>query len=204
MFNRKLTSMNKLLMEENDRLQKQLSHLVYDNGRMHQQLQNVSASLYSLLAIAEETLAKFLDKATRTAVKWVQMVGMKPGPDSIGMVSVSHSCSGAAARAYGLVNLEPPKVMEILKDHLTWYRDCRSLDVRTAFTTAKGGNIEFLYMLKVCGKFMTSTGVLTGPTNSNFIRAEMLPSGYLIWACEGGGAMIHIVDHVKLDVSFPR
>lgn len=36
--NRKLTAMNKLLMEENDRLQKHVSHLVYDNGYMRQQL----------------------------------------------------------------------------------------------------------------------------------------------------------------------
>jgi homeobox-leucine zipper protein len=32
-LNRKLTAMNKLLMEENDRLQKQVSQLVYDHGR---------------------------------------------------------------------------------------------------------------------------------------------------------------------------
>lgn len=31
----------------------------------------------SLLAIAEETLAEFMSKATGTAVNWVQMVGMK-------------------------------------------------------------------------------------------------------------------------------
>ena len=30
--NRKLTAMNKLLMEENDRLQKQVSRLVYENA----------------------------------------------------------------------------------------------------------------------------------------------------------------------------
>lgn len=35
-----------------------------------------------LLAIAEETLAEFMSKATGTAVNWVQMVGMEPGPDS--------------------------------------------------------------------------------------------------------------------------
>jgi hypothetical protein len=29
----------------------------------------------------------------------------------------------------------------------------------------------------------------------------VLPSGYLIRPCEGGGSMIHIVDHVDLDVS---
>ena len=33
--------MNKLLMEENERLQKQVSQLVYENGYMKQQLQNV-------------------------------------------------------------------------------------------------------------------------------------------------------------------
>lgn len=34
-------------------------------------------SYFSLLTIAEETLAEFLSKATGTAVEWVQMVGMK-------------------------------------------------------------------------------------------------------------------------------
>ncbi|URD89665.1 Homeobox-leucine zipper protein [Musa troglodytarum] len=138
--NRKLTAMNKLLMEENDRLQKQVSHLVYENGYMRQQLHNPSvattdtscesvvtsgqhhhqqnptpqhpqrdANPAGLLAIAEETLAEFLSKATGTAVDWVQMVGMKPGPDSIGIIAVSHNCSGVAARACGLVSLEPTK-----------------------------------------------------------------------------------------------
>jgi homeobox-leucine zipper protein len=65
----------------------------------------------SLLSIAEETLAEFLCKATGTAVDWVQMIGMKPGPDSIGIVAVSRNCSGIAARACGLVSLEPMKVM---------------------------------------------------------------------------------------------
>lgn len=40
--NRKLTAMNKLLMEENDRLQKQVSQLVYENGYFRQHTQNVS------------------------------------------------------------------------------------------------------------------------------------------------------------------
>ena len=39
--NRKLTAMNKLLMEENDRLQKQVSQLVYENGYFRQQTQKV-------------------------------------------------------------------------------------------------------------------------------------------------------------------
>lgn len=52
--NRKLTAMNKLLMEENDRLQKQVSQLVYENGYMRQQLQSVSSfTLIFLVALKE-------------------------------------------------------------------------------------------------------------------------------------------------------
>lgn len=46
--NRKLTAMNKLLMEENDRLQKQVSQLVYENSYFRQQTQNVSIHLQGL------------------------------------------------------------------------------------------------------------------------------------------------------------
>jgi len=45
--NRKLTAMNKLLMEENDRLQKQVSQLVYENSYFRQQTQNVRISSFS-------------------------------------------------------------------------------------------------------------------------------------------------------------
>ena len=40
--NRKVSAMNKLLMEENDRLQKQVTQLVHENAKVRQQLQNVS------------------------------------------------------------------------------------------------------------------------------------------------------------------
>eukprot|EP00252_Welwitschia_mirabilis_P026263 TRINITY_DN8537_c0_g1_i4.p1 TRINITY_DN8537_c0_g1~~TRINITY_DN8537_c0_g1_i4.p1 ORF type:complete len:844 (-),score=128.89 TRINITY_DN8537_c0_g1_i4:270-2801(-) len=256
--NRKLTAMNKLLMEENDRLQKQVSHLVYENGYMRQQLQNASvagtdtscesvvtsgqhqpnpnptpqhpprdASPAGLLSIAEETLTVFLSKAKGAAVDWVQMPGMKPGPDSIGIVAISNTCNGVAARACGLVGLEPTKVAEILKDRPSWLRDCRCLEVMTAYPTANGGTIEVLYMqtyaptinlsardfwtvryttvlddasLVVCERSLTST--LAGqvlPAVPNFVRAEMLPSGYIIQPCEGGGSIIRIVDHFDLE-----
>ncbi|KAF1895242.1 hypothetical protein Lal_00043887 [Lupinus albus] len=267
--NRKLSAMNKLLMEENDRLQKHVSNLVYENGYMQQQITTVSATTTtgnscesvvmtgqnqqqnptphqhpqrdannpagrrilcsaSLLAVAEETLAEFLSKATGTAVDWVQMIGMKPGPDSIGIVAVSRNCSGVAARACGLVSLEPTKVAEILKDRLSWYRDCRCVDVLSIVPTGNGGTIELMYMqtyapttlaaardfwtlrytrsledgsVVICERSLTtSTGGPTGPPSSNFIRAEMLPSGYLIRSCDGGGSIIHIVDHVDLNV----
>lgn len=38
------------------------------------------------------------------------------------------------------------------------------------------------------------------PPVPNFVRAEILPSGYLIRPCEGGGSIIHIVDHMNLEV----
>ncbi|KAM3361720.1 homeobox-leucine zipper protein ATHB-14 isoform X1 [Capsicum galapagoense] len=254
--NRKLTAMNKLLMEENDRLQKQVSHLVYDNGYMRQQLhtqvnstttdtccetvvvsgqqqqQNPMAqhpqrdvnSPTGLLAIAEETLAEFLSKATGTAVDWVQMIGMKPGPESIGIVAVSRNCDGVAARACGLVSLEPMKVAEILKDRPSWYHDCRCLDILSVIPTGKGGTIELIYLqtyapttlasardfwtlryttsledgsLVICERSLTPT--TGGPPATSSVRATMLPSGYLIRPFEGGGSIIHIVDHIDLD-----
>ncbi|XP_058181540.1 homeobox-leucine zipper protein REVOLUTA [Rhododendron vialii] len=247
--NRKLTAMNKLLMEENDRLQKQVSQLVCENGYMRQQLQNASAATTDascesvvttpqhslrdannpagLLSIAEETLAEFLSKATGTAVDWVQMPGMKPGPDSVGIFAISHSCSGVAARACGLVSLEPTKIAEILKDRPSWFRDCRSLEVFTMFPAGNGGTIELIYTqiyapttlapardfwtiryttsldngsLVVCERSLSGSGA--GPNvaaASQFVRGEMLPSGYLIRPCEGGGSIIHIVDHLNLE-----
>ncbi|MCL7029863.1 hypothetical protein MKW94_008712 [Papaver nudicaule] len=247
--NRKLTAMNKLLMEENERLQKQVSQLVYENAYMRQQLQNASAATTDascesvvetpqhtlrdannpagLLSIAEETLAEFLSKATGTAVDWVQIPGMKPGPDSVGIVAISHTCSGVAARACGLVSLEPMKIAEILKDRPSWFRDCRSLEVVTTFPVGKVGTIELVYMqmyapttlapardfwtlrytttledgsLVVCERSLSGSGAgPNAPAANQFVRAEMLPSGYLIRSCEGGGSIIHIVDHLDLE-----
>ncbi|XP_020214107.1 homeobox-leucine zipper protein REVOLUTA [Cajanus cajan] len=247
--NRKLTAMNKLLMEENDRLQKQVSQLVCENGYMRQQLHTTPAATTDascdsvvttpqqtmrdannpagLLSIAEETLTEFLSKATGTAVDWVQMPGMKPGPDSVGIFAISQSCSGVAARACGLVSLEPTKIAEILKDRPSWFRDCRSLEVFTMFPAGNGGTIELVYTqtyapttlapardfwtlryttslengsLVVCERSLSGSGSGPNPAAAaQFVRAETLPSGYLIRPCEGGGSIIHIVDHLNLE-----
>lgn len=61
--------------------------------------------------------------------------------------------------------------------------------------------VYLLFALQICERSLTSsTGGPTGPPASNFVRAEVLPSGYLIRPCEGGGSIIHIVDHIDLDV----
>ncbi|TVU22740.1 hypothetical protein EJB05_32457 [Eragrostis curvula] len=258
-LNRKLTAMNKLLMEENDRLQKQVSQLVYENGYYRQQSQsaglattdtscesvvtsgqqNVAATAVApqaqprdaspagLMSIAEETLTEFLSKATGTAVEWVQMPGMKPGPDSIGIIAISHGCAGVAARACGLVGMEPAKVAEILKDRPLWLRDCRSMEVVNVLPAGNNGTIELLYMqlyapttlapardfwllrytsiledgsLVVCERSLSSKqGGPSMPLVQPFIRGEMLPSGFLIRPSDGGGSVIHIVDHMDLE-----
>ncbi|KAH0893247.1 hypothetical protein HID58_055676 [Brassica napus] len=248
--NQKLSAMNKLLMEENDRLQKQVSHLVSENGYMKQQLTlttvGTDASCDSvdptpphhhpltdanspagLIAIAEETLAEFLSKATGTAVDWVQMPGMKPGPDSVGIFAISQKCNGVAARACGLVSLEPMKIVEILKDRPSWFRDCRSLEVFTMFPSGNCGTIELIYMqtyapttlapardfwtlryttslengsFVVCERSLSGSGAGPNATSAaQFAKAEMLPSGYLIRPCDGGCSIIHIVDHINFE-----
>ncbi|KAL8226179.1 hypothetical protein R6Q57_018736 [Mikania cordata] len=262
--NRKLAAMNKLLMEENERLQKQVTHLVGENDHFRQHTPNASFSFFlsfftalatkdtscesvvtngqhrltpqhtprdaspaGLLSIAKETLTEFLSKATGTAIEWVQMPGMKPGPDSIGIVSISHGCNGVAARACGLIALEPTRVAEILKDRPSWFRDCRVVNILNVLPTANGGTIEIIYMqlyapttlatardflllrytsvtedgsLVVCERSLTNTKNGPNiPSVANFVRAEMLPSGYLIRPCEGSGSIIHIVDHMDLE-----
>lgn len=59
-----------------------------------------------------------------------------------------------------------------------------------------------MYNPQICVRSLKNTQ--NGPTMppvQHFVRAEMLPSGYLIRPCEGGGSIIHIVDHMDLEVS---
>lgn len=55
--------------------------------------------------------------------------------------------------------------------------------------------------IKVCESSLNNTQ--NGPTMPpvpHFVRAKILPSGYLIRPCDGGGSIIHIVDHVDFEV----
>lgn len=38
------------------------------------------------------------------------------------------------------------QVAEILKDRMSWYRECRCLDVLSIVPTGSGGTIELMYM----------------------------------------------------------
>jgi len=266
--NAKLTALNKLLMEENERLSKHSSQLTLDNHLLRQELQQMPAtpgkrklpdqaalastdtscdsvvtgglppqptpqhsprasSPAELLSIAEETVTEFVSKATGTAIDWIQLPGMKPGPDAIGIVAISHGCPGVAARACSLVGLEPSKVVEVLKDRPSWLPDCRRLSILGSFPTANGGTVELLYTqmyapttlapprdfctlryttilenrnVVICERSLSRAqgGPMIPPVQS-FVRAEILPSGYLIRPCEGGGCIIHIVDHMDLE-----
>lgn len=56
---------------------------------------------------------------------------------------------------------------------------------------------------QICERSLKNTQ--NGPTMppvQHFVRAEMLPSGYLIRPCDGGGSIIHIVDHMDLEVTY--
>ncbi|KAE8683127.1 Homeobox-leucine zipper protein HOX32 [Hibiscus syriacus] len=204
---------------EPKQIKKQVSHLIYENGYMKQQLQTTSAtttdnnSCESVVVSGQHQQqqnptpqhpqrdannpAGVPFESYGTAVDWVQMIGMK--------------------------------VAKILKDRPSWFRDCRCVDILSIIPTANGGTIELIYMQvhlcaynigcrtglldseiyyelrrwqsRICERSLTSsTGGPTGPPTSSFVRAEMLPSGFLIRPCEGGGSIVHIVDHVDLDV----
>nr|AWD38917.1 class III homeodomain-leucine zipper protein [Ceratopteris pteridoides] len=256
--NSKLTAMNKLLMEENDRLQKQVAQLMYENGYFRQQLQHggvttdtscdsvVTSGLQHLpapqqqqsplqdgsyagvISLAEEALSDFLSKATGTSVNWIQMPGMKPGPDFMSMVNIMpHGATGIGARACGLINLEPSKIVEVFKDKPTWLRECRRMTTMFSTSTTGGGTIEVLYSQMyapttlapakdfctlryttvsddgsyvVCERSLNGAQTVpTAPQISSFVRADMYTSGCLIRPCETSGSIVVVVDHMDLE-----
>jgi hypothetical protein len=62
-------------------------------------------------------------------------------------------------------------------------------------------SLSYSCNIQVCERSLKNTQ--NGPSMppvQHFVRAEMLPSGYLVRPCEGGGSIIHIVDHMDLEV----
>ncbi|KAJ9551814.1 hypothetical protein OSB04_015859 [Centaurea solstitialis] len=55
----------------------------------------------------------------------------QPGPDSVGIFAISQTCSGV--------------IVEILKHHASWFRNCRNLKVYTMFPAGNGGAIDLIY-----------------------------------------------------------
>lgn len=179
-----------------------------------------------LMAFAEDTLTEFLAKATGTAVEWIQMPGMKPGPDSLGIVAISHGSNGVAARACGLVGLEPAKIVDLLKNRTSWLSDCRRMDVLASFNTNGGGLVELLYIqmyapttlalprdfctlryttvledrnMVVCETSLSAShGEPAIAPSEQFVRAKMRSSGFLIRPYGNIGSIVHIVDHMDL------
>lgn len=83
-----------------------------------------------------------------------------------------------------------------------------NLIVLSLSSTLKGDNLTYfahafilIPLLKVCERSLSGSGSGPNPAAAaQFVRAEMLPSGYLIRPCDGGGSIIHIVDHLNLEV----
>lgn len=182
-----------------------------------------------LLAFAEEALSEFLAKATGTGIDWIQIPGMKPGPDSIGVVAVAHACGGVAVQAWGVVSLEPSEVAEALRDKVSWLCDCRQMEVLGTFDSTDGRKLELLHTqmyapitlasprsfytlrytsnledgsLVICERSLSAAqGMPMVSQSQSFVHGELLSSGYLIRPCEGRGALVIMVDHRNLEAS---
>nr|AIV98134.1 class III HD-Zip protein HDZ1 [Cunninghamia lanceolata] len=208
------------------------SDSVITSGQLQQnspQHPSCSVSTSRLFTIAEETLAEFLAKATGTAVDWIQMPGMKPGPESIGVVAVAQACGGLAVQAWGVFGMEPSKVVEVLRDESSWLYDCRKREVLGTFHSANGQIVEFIYTQMYApttlapprsfytlrytsnlddGSFVICERSLPpaqGPPvisqSKSFVHGDILSSGCLIQPCQGRGALVIMVDHRDLKAS---
>ncbi|GBG67166.1 hypothetical protein CBR_g84830 [Chara braunii] len=199
-MNAKLSALNKMLMEENERLMKQTTELSMEVHVLRQELakyrpppQSNGENLGLGDQMASDMVGEFLGKATGTAVDWANMPGTKNGPDTFEMVFILRGGPGIASRVYGLVLMEPAKVASALKDRSQWLRECRKSEVLGEFRTDQG-TVEVVYT-QICERSM-SGGTNLEPVPA-FVRAEMHPSGYYIKPCNGN-SIIYIVDHVDL------
>ncbi|XP_011084331.1 homeobox-leucine zipper protein REVOLUTA-like isoform X2 [Sesamum indicum] len=250
--NRRLATANKMLRQENDGLQKKLAQVLCENDHLRNQVITLTSTITtynlgrqpeandpqlpirigdnnSLLSLAEETKKEFLSKAIGTAVNWIPVPGLKlRNPESTGTIYVSATCIGVAARACVTIPGEPIKIIEILKNRLSWSRSCRNMDVVAKYPVENGGTIELIYTqyyaptIMACardfwtlrytsilddGSFVVceqsisgSDGAPSSPVALEFVRGRMLVSGYLIRPCEGGST-IDLLDHLDLEAS---
>ncbi|RWW32990.1 hypothetical protein GW17_00002333 [Ensete ventricosum] len=191
--------MNKLLMEENDRLQKQVSQLVYENGYMRHQLHNVSLQVAEIL----KDRPSWYRDCRSLDVLTVIPAGNGGNIELIYMQVCSYLDSTLCLKFEMVVDLFPPFTKLTFPSYLLHQTYApTTLAVARDFWTLRYSTALEDGSLVICERSLTpATGGPAGPPAPNFVRAEMLPSGYLIRPCEGGGSMIHIVDHVDLDVN---
>ncbi|XP_028091966.1 homeobox-leucine zipper protein ATHB-14-like [Camellia sinensis] len=84
-----------------------------------------------------------LNEIADLAKKMVEIGRGKPGSDSIGIVAISHCCTGVAARACGLVGLEPTRnvppaiLLRFLREHRSEWAD-NSIDAYSAAAVKVG------------------------------------------------------------------
>ncbi|KAG6588555.1 Homeobox-leucine zipper protein REVOLUTA, partial [Cucurbita argyrosperma subsp. sororia] len=124
-----------------------------------------------LLSLQRRPWQSSFQRLQELPVDWVQ-----PGPDSVGIFAISQSCGGGvAARACGLVSLEPAKVYApttLALLHVIFGR------LRYTITLENGS-------LVVCERSLSGSGAGPSPAAAaQFVRAEMPPSGYLIRPCD--------------------
>ncbi|XP_042017942.1 homeobox-leucine zipper protein HOX9-like [Salvia splendens] len=250
--NRRLHEANKMLKEENDGLNQKLIITISENGELRHQVFNLTSIITTyhirhrpetsnpqevpvivdekgLVSLAEETRTEFLSKAIGTAINWVPVPWQKlQGPVSAGIVYISSSCIGVAARAYVTVPLEPFKIIEIYKDRTSWSRHCRSMNVHARRSVNNGGTIELIHTqyyaptmvafardfwtirytsllddgcFVICEKSVsTSDAAPSSPAALEFVRGKLLASGCMIRPSEGGST-IYLVEHLDLEAS---
>ncbi|KAL1542441.1 homeobox-leucine zipper protein HOX9-like [Salvia divinorum] len=250
--NRRLNEANKMLKEENDGLHQKLIILISENGELRHQVFNLTSIISTyhlrhrpeasnpqerpvivddkgLVSLAEETRTEFLSKAVGTAINWVPVPWPKlQGPVSAGIVYISSSCIGVAARAYATVPLEPFKIIEIFKDRTSWSRHCRSMNVVARLPVNNGGTIELIHTqyyaptmvacardfwtirytsllddgcFVICEKSVSGTDAApSSPAALEFVRGKLLASGCMIRPSEGGSTL-YLVEHLDLEAS---
>ncbi|KAK4482064.1 hypothetical protein RD792_011586 [Penstemon davidsonii] len=146
--NKNLDVANKLLRDENDRLQKQ--SMASKLGRVPEVNTSdapvrVNADNNRLILLAEEAKNEIIAKVFGTVINWISIPNLKlPTSISVSDVSIASTCPGIAAKAISIVPFEPIKTIEILKDKQSWSRDCKKMEVFDKFPTKNGGTIELI------------------------------------------------------------
>ena len=95
--------MNKLLMEENDRLQKQVSQLVYENGYYRQQTQSVRVDLSRVLPLTSSSSSSHCKPTPRP---------LPPATLQAGLTTTDTSCESVVTSGHQNVAAAQPQAAQ--------------------------------------------------------------------------------------------